>query len=227
MLKKIIVGALVLVVVAAVGVSVANWWSNNGTALAAGLNSAASQVLSTPQAGVGQGMGQGQGGQGQGMGQGQGGQGQRRGQGQGGQGGQGGFSGVPQNGFTNYSTYQGTVSNYTAPNFTLVTADGQKLAVELGSLNYISSLGLNLKDGDAVTVSAFTGPNGVLTVGKITLDATGQTYTLRSDQGRPMWAGGGGGNGHGGNGGNGGNGGGGNGGRGNGGGNGGAGGSGL
>jgi hypothetical protein len=207
MLKKVLLGTLVLVVVAAVGMSIVNWWSNNGTALAAGIGQTWNGTNGTPQPGMGQGMGQGQRrGQGQG---GQGGQGQRSGQGQGGQG-QGGFSGVPQNGFTGYTTYQGTVSSYAAPNFTLVTADGQKLAVELGSLNYINSLGLNLKDGDAVTVSAFTGPNGILTVGKITLDATGQTYTLRSDQGRPMWAGGGGGNGHGGNGG--GNGGGGNGG---------------
>ena len=192
MLKKVVFGALVLVVIAAVGMSVVNWWSNNGTALAAGIGQTWSNNNGTPQPGMGQGQRRGQGGQG--------GQGQQRGQG--GQG-QGGFSGVPQNGFTSYSTYQGTVSDYAAPNFTLVTADGQKLAMELGSLNYINSLGLNLKDGDAVTVSAFTGPNGILTVGKITLTSTGQTYTLRNDQGRPMWAGGGGGggNGHGGSGG--------------------------
>ena len=96
-----------------------------------------------------------------------------------------------QNGFQEWVTYTGTVSGYAAPNFSLVTGDGQTIAAQLGNLNYVNSLGLALVEGESVTVTGFLDPEGALAVGQITLASSGQTYTLRGEQGRPMWAGGG------------------------------------
>ena len=188
MKRNILISALAAILLLAVGFGVYTAIAGGGvrTALAA----VTSQGNGTNWNGPSQGNGNGGGGQGrmggQGRGQGQGGgQGQGRGQANG--------SGVPnpQNGFTGYTTYQGTVSDYAAPNFTLITADGQKLPVQLGNLNYVANLGLTLKNGDKVTLTGFQDLSGSIAVGTITLDATGQTYTLRSETGRPLWAGGG------------------------------------
>jgi hypothetical protein len=88
---------------------------------------------------------------------------------------------------------QGVVSNYAAPNFTLTTSDGQAIAVQLGNLNYLSTLGLSLKEGDSVTLTGYYDPSGSFAVGTLTLDNTGQTFTLRDESGRPAWRGNGGG----------------------------------
>lgn len=142
------------------------------------------------------GSGNGQGGQGRG-GNGQGGQGSqgRGGNGQGGgrgQGRQGGGSGVPnpQNGLTEWVTLNGVVSSFAAPNLTLATDDGQTITVQLGSASYVSSIGLSLNEGDAVTLTGFYETDGTFAVGSITITATGQTFTLRDDLGRPAWRGG-------------------------------------
>lgn len=96
----------------------------------------------------------------------------------------------PQNGLTEWLTYSGTVSAYAAPNFTLITADGQSLAAELGNTTYVAGLGLTLKDGDAVTVVGFVDANGGLALKSLTLTATGETFNFRDDTARPLWAGG-------------------------------------
>jgi len=170
MFKKILIGALAAIVITAIGFSVYN-------VLAKGTNQSASAPVAT-QPPVEQGQ------QGSGLGQQQG-QGQGKGQG----------SGIPnsQNGLTEWTTVQGVVSNYAAPNFTLTTADGQVLAIQLGNLNYVNSLGLIMKDGDSITLTGFYDPSGAFAVGTLTLDATGQTFTLRDEYGRPAWRGGGGG----------------------------------
>jgi hypothetical protein len=131
--------------------------------------------------------GNGQGGQGRGAGNGGGG-----GRGQGAQGQQGGGSGVPnpQNGLTEWVTISGVVSNLAVPDLTLVTDDGQTIVVQLGSASYLSSIGLSLSEGDAVTLNGFYETGGSLAVGSITIDATGQTFTLRDELGRPTWRGG-------------------------------------
>ncbi|MGB9673976.1 MAG: hypothetical protein ACPL3P_07540 [Anaerolineales bacterium] len=96
----------------------------------------------------------------------------------------------PQNGMGELLTFSGTVSNFAAPNFTLITSDGQTINAQLGNLNYVSSLGLSLTNGESVTVVGYWDPSGSFAVQKITDETTGQTYTLRDDLGRPLWRGG-------------------------------------
>lgn len=88
-------------------------------------------------------------------------------------------------------TYTGTVSAYAAPQFTLLTAQGESLLVQLGNQKSLADLGLTLQDGDSVTVTGFIDENGALAVTSLTLDATGETFTFRSGSGGPpAWAGG-------------------------------------
>jgi hypothetical protein len=96
----------------------------------------------------------------------------------------------PQNGFVEWSTFQGVVSSFSPPNFTLVSADGQTISAQLGNQGYVDSLGLTLVDGESVTVIGYWDNSGSLAVGQITLDASGQTFVLRDDLGRPLWGGG-------------------------------------
>jgi hypothetical protein len=95
----------------------------------------------------------------------------------------------PQNGFTGWETYSGTVSQYTAPNFILITAAGESIPAQLGNLSYITSLGLQLFDGDWVTVNGYWETSGSLAIAEITL-ADGSSFTLRDAYGRPLWGGG-------------------------------------
>lgn len=96
----------------------------------------------------------------------------------------------PQNGFQEWITLSGTVSNYLPPAFNLLTADGQTVPVQLGNLNYVAQLGLQLQEGQLVTVTGYYDSSGSLAIGQITLDESGQTYVLRDDLGRPVWGGG-------------------------------------
>jgi hypothetical protein len=173
MLKKILIGALAAIVITAIGFSVYN-------VLAKDTNRLAIEPVTTQSP-----TGQTQRGNGQaGQGQRQTGNGQENAPGYG--------IPNPQNGLTEWVTVQGVVSNYTAPNFTLTTTDGQAIAIQLGNLNYLSTLGLSLKDGDSVTLTGYYDSSGSFAVGTLTLDATGQTFTLRDEAGRPAWRGNGG-----------------------------------
>ena len=98
---------------------------------------------------------------------------------------------APENGLQEWVTFSGQVSSFSENYFTLLTADGQQLPIQLGSLNYITSLNLALQEGDAVTVVGFWETVDTFTAGTITLDATGEVINLRDEIGRPMWAGGG------------------------------------
>jgi hypothetical protein len=123
------------------------------------------------------------------------GQGQGQTRGRGGNRGQAGSSGAnqpaQQNGFQEWVTLQGVVSEYLAPDFTLLLADGQIIQAQLGNISFVESLGLNLKVGESVSVMGFYDPEGGFAVGQITLQSSGETFILRNDQGRPAWAGGG------------------------------------
>ncbi len=166
MFKKILIGILATVVVIAAATSFYNTVSASGPTL----NQSAS-------AAQGNGNGNGRNGNGQGS--------QFRGKG-----GNGSGTPNPQNGLTEWVTFSGVVSDYVAPKFSLLTADGQTIPAELGNTNYVTNLGLALKDGDAVTVTGFWDTNGGLALKSLTLDSTGQTFTFRDDLGRPLWAGG-------------------------------------
>ncbi|MBN1146687.1 MAG: hypothetical protein JXA78_05490 [Anaerolineales bacterium] len=95
----------------------------------------------------------------------------------------------PQNGFQEWITLQGVVSDYIAPDFILLTDDGQSIPAQLGNLSYIETIGLSLQDGERVSIVGYYDPNGGLAIGQISL-SNGQTFTLRDDLGRPLWAGG-------------------------------------
>jgi hypothetical protein len=123
--------------------------------------------------------GQGNGGQGNGN--------QRGGQGNG----QANGSGVPQAqaNLREVSTVSGVVQAYAYGTLTLLTDDGQTLGVQLGNQNYVNSLGFNPQPGQHLSVTGFTGDQGLFTAITITLD-DGTTYTFRQETGRPGWAGG-------------------------------------
>jgi hypothetical protein len=97
---------------------------------------------------------------------------------------------APQNGFQEWVTLSGTVSSYVPPNFTLLTSDGQSIEAQLGNLSYVTSLGLELQEVQQVSLTGYYDPSGSLAVGQITLSDSGQTFELRDELGRPMWAGG-------------------------------------
>jgi len=128
-------------------------------------------------------------GNGQGKRYGQGGQGQSRGASQG----AGTQTGVPnpQASQNESITLHGVVSNYAAPTFTLITDDGQSIAVQLGNQRFVTDLGIVLQEGDVVTLVGFYETSDSFAASTLTLDASGQIYTLRDQAtGRPIWAGG-------------------------------------
>jgi hypothetical protein len=96
----------------------------------------------------------------------------------------------PQNGYQEWQTFQGVVGDYAPPNFTLILENGEVVPAQLGNLNYVNSLGLTLELGQVVTVTGYYDPSGSLAVGQITLDPSGETFTLRDNYGRPVWGGG-------------------------------------
>jgi len=127
--------------------------------------------------------------------------GRQRGRGQGGNGWRGGAaqdesSAIPagepdpQNGLTEWVSFQGTVSDYAPPSFNLLTADGQTIPVEIGNITYLSNLGLELQNGAQVLVQGFWDASGSVAVGQLTLVDSGLTFTLRDELGRPLWSGG-------------------------------------
>ena len=170
MFKKIIIGALALVVAGAVAVGVYDWWR---------VSPASAQTLSA-------GVGRGQGGQGQGG----------QGQGQAGNAGQNATAGVPQSvPSTAWVDQTGVVQSVAVNGVSLTTDAGQALWIQLGP-NRFWGASLSFKAGDHVTVTGFT-ENGQFMAAKVVNDTTGQTLTLRNDAGQPLWTGG---NGQGGNG---------------------------
>jgi len=87
-------------------------------------------------------------------------------------------------------TVHGVITEYFPPTFTLITDDGQALPAEIGNINYLTNIGLNLQDGETITVSGFWNTNGSFSIVELTLDATGETFSLRDDYGPPSWRGG-------------------------------------
>jgi hypothetical protein len=200
MLKKIVVGALIVVLVGAVGVGIID--AAQGRTLAAQGRSVAAQSTAvqpavaqsngaTSQAAVGNGQGYGRGGgqdQGQAQGQGQGRQG--NGNGVGGQGQtQNSNPGTPQANVTTWLTVKGTVNSFDGVGVSLTTDEGAPLWVQFGQSRYVSAQGVTFNAGDHLTVNGFE-ENGQFQAGTVVNDTTGQTLNLRDTTGRPLWAGG-------------------------------------
>jgi hypothetical protein len=195
MWKKIVVGALMVVVIGAIGVGIIDAAQGRSVAAQPAAPSAAQDTAQAQGAG-----GQGQsyrGGQNQSQGQtptqGQG-QGKRGGQGQGqsaaGQGQtQNPNLGTPQANVTTWTTVAGTVNSFDGVGVSLTTDDGAPLWVQFGQSRYVSAQGATFNAGDHVTVNGFE-ENGQFQAGTVVNDTTGQTLNLRDTTGRPLWAGG-------------------------------------
>lgn len=184
MLKKVLLGMLVVVVIGAAVVGVAD--ALTGKSVAAQTIAAQAALPGTAQtqaaAGYGQGQAQGQG------------QGYRGGQGTGnGAGGQGQTTnpnpGTPQANITQTVTIAGVVQSFDGVGLSLSTDDGAPLWVQLGQSRYVSAQGVTFNTGDHVTVTGFY-ENGQFQASIVVNDTTGQTLTLRDGSGRPLWAGG-------------------------------------
>lgn len=185
MLKKVLLGMLVVVVVGAVVVGVAD--ALTGKSVAAQTIAAQAALPGTAQtqaaAGYGQGQAQGQG------------QGYRGGQGAAtnGQSGQGVTTnpnpGTPQANITQTVTIAGVVQSFDGVGLSLITDEGAPLWVQLGQSRYVSAQGAVYNAGDHVTATGFY-ENGQFQASVVVNDTTGQTLTLRDVSGRPLWAGG-------------------------------------
>ena len=173
MVKKIIVSALIVILLGAVGVGVYDAYSGQSTFELPQIN------LNQLTQGQGQGQGNGGGGQGQGRRSGQGGQGN----------GQGGDGGSPQAMQHTWVTLTGEVVSADAQSLTIDTTEQGQLTVMLGEMGFADTQGVTFTPGDAVTVMGFEGDTGQFQAGQIANDTTGQMLLLRDPNGRPLWAG--------------------------------------
>ncbi len=100
----------------------------------------------------------------------------------------------PQANAGELSTYSGTVTSVAGNVFTMNPGDGSSMTVQLGNSYYVETVGLALQEGDSVTVTGFWETPDTFTVQAIDVDEGGTpgTFVLREESGRPMWAGGGG-----------------------------------
>lgn len=180
MFKKVLLGMLVVVVIGAVVVGVAD--ALTGKSVAA--QGAAQNTATQTQAAVGNGQGY------------RGGQSTSTDR----QGGQGAAinpnPGTPQANITQTVTIAGVVQSFDGVGLSLLTDDGTPLWVQLGQSRYVSAQGAVYTAGDHVTATGFY-ENGQFQASSVVNDTTGQTLTLRDANGRPLWAGGAGGNGRG------------------------------
>jgi hypothetical protein len=99
-------------------------------------------------------------------------------------------SGVPQANISGAVNVHGVVNSYDGMGISFTADDGQALYVDTGNMRYSQSLGFAPQIGEGVTVLMFMGDQGVNSAISITMDATGMTYTFRSETGQPLWAGG-------------------------------------
>jgi hypothetical protein len=83
-------------------------------------------------------------------------------------------------------TLSGTLAN-DGTEWYLNAADGRYL-LHLGNTAYVEQTGLALEAGDAAVVKGLVDADEVSVV---SLEINGETYTFRSEDGRPLWAGGG------------------------------------
>ncbi len=196
MAKKVLMGMLIVVVIGAVVVGVADALTGKSVA-AQGIAQTAAQTQ------VAAGNGQGNGAQGQAQ---TGTSTQPQGQGQGYRGGQGASNGAGGQGqttnpnpgtpqvnanVTQTVTIVGVVQSFDGVGLSITTDDGAPLWVQFGQSRYVSAQGVAFNANDHITATGFY-ENGQFQAISVVNDTTGQTLTLRDASGRPLWAGGGG-----------------------------------
>ncbi len=215
MIKRIIIGTLIVILLGAVGVGAYDAYQGNSTLSlpdvslsqinqgqerGQGHGQGQSQGQGQDQQGQGQGQqghgqgqgrqGQGQGQQGQGQGQGKGRHGQNQGQGQGNQAQGGNESGMPQAMNHNWITLTGIVLSGDLQQGIIVDSQERgQLSLSMGRPGFASEQEVTFSPGDAVTIFGFEDEGNMFQVGQITNDTTGATLYLRDPNGRPLWAG--------------------------------------
>ena len=123
--------------------------------------------------------------------QGSNGQGASGANGQGGQPAQGqSGTGIPQANVSGAGNVHGIVNSFDGMGISFTADDGQVLYVDLGNPRYSQSIGFVPQIGEGVTVLMFPGDQGTNSAISVTMDATGTTYSFRSETGQPLWAGG-------------------------------------
>lgn len=97
----------------------------------------------------------------------------------------------PQADLSQAVTVQGTVVKYEYGTLTLQTQSAELVAIQLGNQNYLRQINFVPVTGEALSVLAFPGDQGLLTAVSITRLSDGSVYSLRdSTIGRLPWAGG-------------------------------------
>lgn len=94
----------------------------------------------------------------------------------------------PQADVGEWLTLAGEVVGVEASTLVLATDDGQTLEFGLGPEWFWSEQGVPLESGEQVTVLAFE-EDGEVKVGQISLASSGTILALRDTDGRPLWAG--------------------------------------
>lgn len=92
-------------------------------------------------------------------------------------------------GSQDWLTFEGLVSAANEEEIVILTADNQEIILSGQTYRYARELGFSVVVGDPVQIRGFE-ENGEIEVGEVTLLATGQSFALRSESGRPNWAGG-------------------------------------
>lgn len=85
-------------------------------------------------------------------------------------------------------TINGTVESVSSYLVVIVLEDGTVFDLDGRTLSYITDMGFTLNVGDSVTMLGFY-EDGLLEIGQITDLTTGESVTIRTDDGTPLWAG--------------------------------------
>ncbi|NPV87676.1 MAG: hypothetical protein HPY45_16885 [Anaerolineae bacterium] len=87
-------------------------------------------------------------------------------------------------------TLNGSVSAVDSYSMTFQTADSSTIEIAPRAWRYAQEQGFSVNAGDSVSVQGFYDEDGEFEAAVITNLASGQSVTLRDQNGRPLWAGG-------------------------------------
>lgn len=96
--------------------------------------------------------------------------------------------GVGQAEVGEWLTFQGTVTSVTSGGLLLALADSGEISLTGRPWRFIQEQGGVFQAGDTTTLTAFYEGSDI-EVGQIVNEATGQSITVRDENGRPLWAG--------------------------------------
>lgn len=91
---------------------------------------------------------------------------------------------------SDWITLEGTVTAVELNALTIETAEGQSILIQLGPENFWTTQGTTLQEGDEVAITGFYEDGGTYSAGEVIMLKTGETLALRDADGRPLWSGG-------------------------------------